>query len=475
MKRSLKLILAICIPAVLIGGYFFLTNMQEKKEEKASQKPKDTTITLLEIEPSEVETITLARGTDTLTVVRKGKNWALAQDLPYAIQQKAVDNIGKSATSLAAFRLIAESPEDLAQYGLSEPRCTITVEKKDGSTTVGYLGNRTPSKRNYYFTKEDDPAVYTISRYHGANYLKTIDQLRERQLATVNTKKISYLKIDGERTLEITRLSREETERDLTALYSFRVLQPYRNKRGIDSTGFEELIKSLPSSVTARNFIEHDPEDLSPYGLDNPRVTLTIEDDKAGFTLRFGDTVNEDEVYAKLAGDPQVFTMSKGALDFLSYKPFSVVSKFALIVNIEKVETLTITGPEDQYVMDILREEQEGGEEEKEKEVKTTYLFNGEEVEEEVFKQLYQETIGLMIDAENPQPDYTGEDKQGEPHLRLQYDLNVAPYQVSIELFDFNTDFYALYRNGISEFLVSKSQVEKLLNTAAAFPDIEVD
>jgi hypothetical protein len=472
MSRTIKLLLAIIIPVALIGAYFIVSSVQTKKEEAEKEAAVTQKIELFNFEEDTVSRVVLIRDGQSIEVVREDDSWSYAKDVPYDLKQNVINSIGKNAISLTAARMISEEPEDLSQFGLDPPVSKFEVHLNDGTVHTGLLGDRAPTGSSFYFKKADSDTVYTISLYHGNAFLQTEDDLRETVLAEVDLQQISYLKIaTGDTVVEMEEITDEE--KPVTFLSRYLLKQPYKNIRSIDSTGFQELSQNLPGTITASTFVDENPADLSLYGLDKPHTTIIIRDPQKGYTLYLGDTMNERQVYATLASHPRVFTISSYNLRFLPVDPFDLVSKFALIISIDVVDSVTVSSPANNlsYKMGIAREPIEGAEAEDEEE-NVTYYLNGEVVEEDPFKTLYQKVIGLMADSENPQPDYSGP-PEGEPVLIVSYELNKKPFFAEISLYPFNKDFYALYREGVSEFLISKEQVVMLLQAAEDFPDIE--
>lgn len=469
MSKTIKLLLAIIIPVALIGAYLVVSNVQKKKAEAEKEAAIPQKIELFNFEEDTVSKVVLIRDNQTIEVVREDGSWAYNKDVSYELKQNAINSIGKNAISLTATRMISENPEDLSPFGLDPPISQFEVHLKDGTVHRGLVGDRTPAGSGFYFKKADDEPVYTISLYHGNGFLQTEADLRETVVAQVDLEKITYLKIDtGETVVEMEEITDEE--KPVTFLSRYLLKQPYKNIRSIDSTSFQEFSQKLPAAVMASSFIEENPEDLSPYGLDEPHTTVTIRDPQKGYTLYLGDTMSDRQVYATLASHPRVFTISEYHLDFLPADPFTLVSKFALIISIDVVDSVTISSPANNlsYKMGIGREPAAGEDEEE----NVTYFLNGDVVEEDPFKALYQKVIGLMMDAENPRPDYSGP-PAGEPVLVISYELNEKPFFSEISLYHYNKDFYALYREGISEFLISKEQVEALFQAAEDFPDIK--
>lgn len=73
-------------------------------------------------------------------------------------------------------------------------------------------------------------------------------------------------------------------------------------------------VASALSPVSADNVVEDKPKDLAQYGLNNPSLTVTV-DEKNGKTqqLFFGDDVPAGSlVYARVGSDPKVYAVSSG-------------------------------------------------------------------------------------------------------------------------------------------------------------------
>jgi hypothetical protein len=144
-----------------------------------------------------------------------------------------------------------------------------------------------------------------------------------------------------------------------------------------------------------------------------------------------------------------------------------VIDKFAFIVNIDDVNWVRVTGRGKSHTLSIKREKIEKKEGEKsegeEEEVKETYFLDGKEREEKPFKKVYQSLIGLLVDApytppiaENPEIRITYNVKKGN---RREHNITFVPY---------NVDFYAVFKNGLSEFLINKTQLDNMFSDLEA-------
>lgn len=71
-------------------------------------------------------------------------------------------------------------------------------------------------------------------------------------------------------------------------------------------------------------------------------------------------------------------------------------------------------------------------------------------MEEEAFKDYYQNLIGITFDAELDK-----EVEKTEPEIRTTFTLNSGE-KVTVEYVPYDDDFYTVYRDGVSDFVASK-------------------
>ena len=159
--------------------------------------------------------------------------------------------------------------------------------------------------------------------------------------------------------------------------------------------------------------------------------------------------------FAKLADAAAVFIV--GGLDpILNIKPFALIDKFALLINIDLVEQLRVSGGERPLSADFQGQGDDA-----------VFFLNGKKAETKSFKTWYQAVIGLLMDAEIPAGSQAGAATPGDGEIVVEYRLNDPPGQrVSISLVPFNRDFYVLKQEGTMEFLISRNQVRNIYETA---------
>jgi hypothetical protein len=299
--------------------------------------------------------------------------------------------------------------------------------------------------------RPEGDTVFSVSGYHGTNFKVETADLRDRDIKSpVDLDKLIYLKISADETVEVVPVEEDDPKIGL-GFSRLKLVQPFLVPRGINTQYFTDLVQRFPNYFRIQEFIDDDSEDLSQYGLGDPRAELEIKDsDGNEFHLLIGDMKDENTVFVKTADKSGVFTINSYEVDFLDVKPFSFVERNSLLINIRFVEEISARTPTWDFNAEIKREgEGEDAEE--------TFYVNGNAFPDKPFRKIYQHLIGISLEGVAPDPV-----AYGEPFLTINYKLNLEDAEnVKVEFIPYNQDFYAFYHEGVGEFLVSKLQVQE--------------
>ncbi len=456
MKKSKNLLVLFAIMAVLISSYLFLK--YRPQEDPGDPDVPLETITLINLDNENIKQMVLKSKDHKFIFTKKGDQWA--SNLVFPIKESEVNGLSYVFFRLRAEQMIDGSPEDLEQYGLKEPAVTIEVTAaNETKPKTMYLGDLTPSGTSYYFRLQDDPAVYTIGSYNGEKFLLTPADFRDNSLAQINIEKINYFKLSraGQPDLEI-RINTENLEFAQYGIGVWQMTKPYQEPMSVLTEQFQPILQSITSITNAEKFIDDNPTDLSRYGLANPRAEVIIKDNQSQFRLFVGNPINGEVFYCKKPDSKAVFTISSNDLFFLDTKAFDLVEKFAYIINIDDVDAINISGLGSDYNLTITRKERQSATEDS-PEFDAGYQINGKKAKEQLFKNAYQSIIGLTVESECPE-----QPKNQAPELSMTFHLNKGPQrEVQINYVPYDYDFYAVFRGGKCEFLISKDQVKSML------------
>lgn len=465
MKKLWSLLGLVLALVLLIGGYLYVKNRPQENnnttdlvEEKQEQ--------ILKLEKDKIIKMVLISKNGEVVIDKKDDKWTVSGTTAKLDQDK-IEDIASSFSTMFAEQTIEENPKDLEKYGLKDPVVTAKAVLQGGEEKVVYLGNKTPLGNTYYLMVKDVNKVYAVWMNHGENFSSTVDDLKSKQLANeVDITLVTDLKLvpsEG-RTIEITTNKQADAGQEF-GINIYNMVKPYSTPRSIDTEKFEEVIKLIPE-IQIKDIVEDDAKDLSKYGLSKPKLEFYVKD-KNNKTLHlfFGSDLDETTTYFKTADSNAVYTIEKEKIKpIVEVDPFSMISKFTAIVNIEDVDRIEIKSKDKTYNITLTRTLTKKAEKEgEEDEYTTTYKINDKTIKEEDFKKYYQTLIGLIADAENDK------NLPNNPEVTTTYYLNKGEQrELRVDYSPYNNDFYVAFKNGTSEFLISRDKVNKMLSETEA-------
>jgi hypothetical protein len=458
-RKSKTLIAAFAVLALLGGGYYGAVAWKQKQAKaREPAAGASSSVSLANLESSKIVKIEIPR--TGLFLEKKDGLWELSSPAGAAdikLDQSKIEGALWSLGSVWAERVVDEEPEDLSAYGLDKALPRTVVTDSEGGRADFLVGDMTPSRSSYYVMTGEDPKVYTVSEYSVRNLLMDLDGIRDRSLLTsFEPQSLRRLILDtGKTRIDVSPKTEEDT--GVSSFSTYVLTSPYARKQGVDGEKFTEFLAPL-QSLQIRDFIDDNPSSLAVYGLDKP-ARLYVETDAASLDLLLGNPAG-DAYYARKADSAGVFTVA-GLEPMINTGPFTIVDKFALILNIDSVDRFVVS--EDGKAL-LTAEIRGKGDE-------AVFTLNGRRTIDKPFRTFYQAVIGLLADAE-----YSGPRPSGSVSgvITIRYQLNTPPGQEkAINLIPYNRDFYILSMDGITEFLISRAQVRKIFESADSMEYVE--
>ena len=471
MKRKRSFIAILVVLALLIGVYVYLSNRPPDTPEVVEKEP---TIEISKVDSEKIVKLSIDNGDleeplvfekETRTIKSDDKDkepktesyWVNTTPYPVKLVQSKVDELSRSFSSMTAEIVVEENPQDLSRYGLDKPGATGTAILDDNTKVTIYLGNKTADGTTWYLMKEGDPKVYTVYNQHGQRFNSVLSDFRDKTLPTVDTTMMTYLNITGEDRHEIEiKMSEDITEEQATyGVGLYFMTKPFKRARGVDSEKLGERLEKM-SGLNIKDFVEDHPTDLSKYGLDQPKLQFSIKDsDGNTLELSFGNKLEDGTIYFKTPESDAVYVMDQSSMEFMEFEPMAITDKFALLMNIQDVDEVTIEGRGRKNTISITRKTEKAKKEDEEDEVIETFFLDGEEVEEKPFKSFYQSLIGIVVDMEKPHT------AQGSPDLKITYH-KVEGGEATVAVYPYDRDFYSLVSDGDmeSEFLIYRNRLD---------------
>ena len=309
-----------------------------------------------------------------------------------------------------------------------------------------------------------DKNVYVIAKTDGSQLQYALSDVIDKTLPQVDKASLSYILIDHKngKPIEIQMNANQSAAKKQASINNFSMIRPYDTPYVVDEQKFGDLITSKMPTFAIQQLVEADAKDLSKYGLDKPTLELKFKDSKNTLDLIFGKDADNRTIYFKTNASNSVYTMVKNSLSTFNVSPFDLIAKIIYITNIDNVDKIVVKYANSINEFAIASKSVKAAKAGDADTVTNTFKADGVEVKDAEFRTFYQSLIGISADAELDK-------KVAEnPGFTITYYLNKGDSKVQkIEYCPYNNDFYAAFINGKAKFVVSKSQVQKVINGIA--------
>lgn len=464
-KKLLIAAVAVVLGAGLVFGLMALFNRQAEEEPvPTSGNPK-----LVDVGRTDVVRIEVNNG-ETIVVNRVGEEDVFTMEGmdDSKLEQDACKSLFANFTTLQTAGIVEENPSDLAMYGLAEPRSTVKVSFRDGSEKTFYLGDQVATSINCYLMMEGDPVVYLGQGVTATRMTNDRKSYRSIRLTEVDVDNGTNLIVKTRGGDKWTLRKRDETMTGIT--YNvWAIVEPaefdgsfntiYTLAQGIAAVRLDGFYGELASQA-----------ELAALGLDDPMYSLTYKDtSNASRKLHVGNDAGDGLVYVRIDDSLDVFLAESRYFDFMKgFDERTLIDQFTAIVNINTVESLTVTDGTASHTMHMTRQEQFDDEGELKvfsnglPDYLTHYFIDGKEVEETPFKRAYQAVIGVYVTG------FTEEAKvntAAKPVLSVSFNLNIMDEPVVVDYLPYDINNYAVLRNDICLQSVRKTDVDGIMDT----------
>jgi hypothetical protein len=249
--------------------------------------------------PDEVFAFALARGQETIEL-RRGKGartkpgaWKIVAPVKADADPSAVDSVLRALQNARVQKFVQESPKDVAAFGLSQPRLTVTVEwrkKNERRTHTDTLLVGGPFEGDQYYARlGGDQPVLALKNTDVTGFDKPLADLRDKRLVRFDTSRLTRIVVrKGDKTTTLVKKDKDW------------VLQP--GGKATESARVSDLLWAI-EDLRAEQFVEERAKDLAKYGLNKPTLEVTLAEGRAekGF------------IAAAAADGTQYYVKSKGA------------------------------------------------------------------------------------------------------------------------------------------------------------------
>lgn len=190
--------------------------------------------------------------------------WQMLKPVALKADSRAVEDLLSSCELLRATAFV-DSPGDLAQYGLSQPRARIELEQAGGKKVVVLVGREAADKSGLYAKRDDSAVVMTVR----ATFLDDLDTSPNR------LRDLSILALDRTlvQSIAIRQKSGALVKLEPTGGDSWKVTKPEEKDADAGRVG---VVLTALEDLRGDEWMTDKADNLATYGLDKPDVIVTV-------------------------------------------------------------------------------------------------------------------------------------------------------------------------------------------------------
>jgi hypothetical protein len=313
---SLRRILVLLVLVAALGTYLWVYELPQAEKEGKKEK-------LLAVDAATVTGVTLAYPDRRIELRKTDGGWRVAAPVDAPADESAVKSLLTTVIDAEVQRSLDELPQDLGSFGLSPPSATVTLTVAGETQPPPVkVGKNTAIGGKTYVRRGDEPKLLLTASTLQFGVSKQVKDLRDKQLLTFEDDDVTRVEIRPAGGDPTTLVRKADAGKD-----GAWTVEP--GGRPADPTEVRSYLSSL-RATRAVDFPDDAPSDLAKYGLEAPRLTVTLAtgtDGAAMQTLLLGSETTQGtqkQVYAKRAdratvyalGDWSFRTLSKDARQF---------------------------------------------------------------------------------------------------------------------------------------------------------------
>jgi hypothetical protein len=319
---------------VALGSYVYFVEFERAAKESKKE-------TLFDFDQNQVQAVTLKYPDREIALEKVAGEWRLVRPVEALADESTTKNLIRAIAECEIKKRLDDVPKDLKPFGLDVPDVVIHVKLESGELPEIRVGKTTPVGFSTYIQRADDPKVLLASSAFHSGMEKQVRDLRDKQILRFDEADVRKIAVKGpDRDIFLVRAGDD-----------WKIEQP--RAYPADASVVRSFLSSL-RAVRATDFPDENPVDIQPYGLDIPRlsVTLFVGKDEDRKEILIGKEAKEDKLYVKSSSRPTVYEVSDWVYRDLDKKLSDFRDKTVLAFDKEAVtEVAVIPGDGESFTL----------------------------------------------------------------------------------------------------------------------------
>lgn len=266
MKRSKRLMILLGVLVVACVATFVLSRYEEHQEQIQNSDE-----VVLELDSDAVQSLSWEYESRTLAFHKEEDGWGYDEDAEFPVDE---DKIKEMLSRFEAFGVsfIIEDAQDLGQYGLDDPVCTITIATEEETYTI-QLGDYSQMDEERYVSIGDGN-VYLVQNDPLDDFDAALSEMIDND-ETPSVEKADRITFSGAAEYEITYEENSDATYCADDVY---FTQQDGETLPLDTSRVESYLQAI-DDLDLSNYMTYKAteEDLQTYGLNDPELTVQLD------------------------------------------------------------------------------------------------------------------------------------------------------------------------------------------------------
>jgi hypothetical protein len=334
MKWKTTLVLFV-IAAAVFAYLFFVERNRPGTEEAARQAGN-----VVNFSHDKITGLVIQNGDDRIDLRRRDDKWRLEIPIKDQADSSVVNNLlmdienWQKDAAISAKEMETDKNK-LADYGLANPKLRLKLIGPDAPPEI-FFGKDAALEGKMYVRFENSKETFLASQSVKKAIDKKPEEFRDRKLTDLIMAQVVRV---------VLKTPAGEMELQKNGDH-WDIVKPLHTRA--DDQKVSDLIAQV-TTARIQQFVTDDRGDLHPYGLAEPRGSLTLfaQDDKQGQTLQIGGVPEKekDQVYVRFSPRGFVYTLPKKIEETLNSKPNDVRDRHLVRIDTKILDRLTIDTP----------------------------------------------------------------------------------------------------------------------------------
>jgi len=344
----------LAVIAVAGVAYFRFFEMKRLGTEEAGRQVKN----MVNFDRSKIDGIIIQNGDQKIEIRRRDNKWRLETPIKDQADSALVESLlsdlenWQKDGTIPAKEIDADKSK-LAEYGLNNPKLKLKLLGRDRPPEI-LFGKDAAMENRMYVRFQNSKETFVAGQSVKKDIDKKPEEFRDKKLTDLSTAEVRRVVLKtpaGEMELEKKNAHWE-------------ILKPLRARA--DDQKVNDLISQV-TSARIGGFVAEDRGDLRPYGLAEPRGSITLfdQEQKSDQKIEIGESIKvagredkgqmlqigsvpekeKDQVYVRFAPRGSVYTLPKKIEDILNAKPADLRDNHLVRIDTNILDRITINAP----------------------------------------------------------------------------------------------------------------------------------